>query len=284
MKSFYTILKLSPNIATEDSVAIGVLLFDGTKFRTYFSDRKKRMAYSLLNDKNVNLNFIINQIIEKVTSINDDKDKVKLFYKFDKLSDVSYFNYISNYSNGIIQFSKPKILFEELDDVGFKRLINFLFKEEVSVNIIKKEDAFIKTRNVIERKLIKKVNDRVHTHYKFNQNVFPAIYFPFDMDCIGLNGSLIGAKSLSFDKSLQVIDKDISHYFALISSLTSKYNQKLKDNNFYLITEEPKTIGSKEHKLWESIRYNELIEVINPEESNQVADLIIDKNAIKFLD
>ena len=71
MKSFYSILKLSPNIATEDSVAIGMLLFDKGKFRYYFSDRKKRIAQNLLNDKSVNLNFLVNQVREKCDFINN---------------------------------------------------------------------------------------------------------------------------------------------------------------------------------------------------------------------
>ncbi len=284
MKSFYSILKLSPNIATEDSVAIGMLLFDGEKFRCYFSDKKKRLANKLLDDKNVNLNFIVNQVIEKCNSINLDKEELKLFYNFDKLSDISYFNYLSNYSNGLLQFSKPKGIIEEINDISFEKFINFLFKEPVYKDFMIPDNDFTLSRNIIERKLINKVSKKVHTHYKFKPEVFPSIYFPFEMDCIGLNGSLIGAKSLSFDKSLQVIDKDISHYFTLISSLTSKYNKSLKDNNFYLISEEPEKIGSKEHKLWESVRFNELISVIHPEESNQVANLILDKKAAKFLD
>lgn len=283
MKSFYSILKLSPNIATEDSVAIGMLLFDGEKFRYYFSEKKKRLANHLLDDKNVNLNFIVNQVIEKCNSINSDKEELKFFYKFDRLSDISYFDYLSNYSNGLIQFSKPKGLFEEMNDSAFEKLVNFLFKEPVQRPFIIADNEFTLSRNIIERKLINKVDKKVHIHYKFKPEVFPSIYFSYEMDCIGLNGSLIGAKSLSFDKSLQVIDKDISHYFTLISSLTSKYNKSLKDNNFYLISEEPKNVGSKEHKLWESVRYNELISVINPEESNKVADLIIEKKATKFL-
>jgi hypothetical protein len=284
MKSFYSILKLSPNIATEDSVAIGMLLFDGEKFRYYFSDKKKRLANSLLDDKNVNLNFIVNQIIEKCISINSDKEELKFFYKFDKLSEISYFDYLSNYSNGLIQFSKPKGLYEEINDISFEKLINFLFKEPVQKAFMVADNVFTLSKNIIERKLINKVDKKVHTHYRFKPEAFPSIYFPYEMDCIGLNGSLIGAKSLSFDKSLQVIDKDISHYFTLISSLTSKYNKSLKDNNFYLISEEPEKVESKEHKLWESVRYNELISVIHPEESDKVADLIIEKKATKFLD
>ncbi|MEO2060819.1 MAG: DUF3037 domain-containing protein [Mesonia sp.] len=283
MNSFYSILKLSPNIATEDSVAIGMLLFDGKKFRTYFSDKKKRLANNLLDDKNVNLNFIVNQIIEKCNAVNSDKEELKLFYKFDKLSEISYFDYLSNYSNGIIQFSKPKPLYEEMNDIAFEKLINFLFNEPLNKNYLVASSELSLYRNVVERKLINKVDKKVHTHYKFKPEVFPSIYFSYEMDCIGLNGSLIGAKSLPFDKSAQSLDKNISHYFTLISSLTSKYNKSLKDNNFYLISEEPEKIGSKEHKLWESVRYNELISVIHPEESNKVADKILEKKAVKFL-
>lgn len=284
MNSFYSILKLSPNIATEDSVAIGMLLFDGKKFRTYFSDKKKRLANNLLDDKNVNVNFIVNQIIEKCNAVNSDKEELKLFYKFDKLSEISYFDYLSNYSNGIIQFSKPKPLYEEMNDIAFEKLINFLFNEPLYKNYLVASSELSLYRNVVERKLINKVDKKVHTHYKFKPEVFPSIYFSYEMDCIGLNGSLIGAKSLPFDKSAQSLDKNISHYFTLISSLTSKYNKSLKDNNFYLISEEPEKIGSKEHKLWESVRYNELISVIHPEESNIVADKIIEKKAAKFLE
>lgn len=286
MKNFYSIIKLSPNIATQDSVAIGILLFDGQKLRSFFSEKKKRIASNLIDDKHLNLNFIVSQIIEKCNSINLDKEKLKLFYRFDRLSEMSYFDYLSNYSNGLLQFSKPKLIFDKIDDNSYEKLIDFLFKEPVYSHKVlpNLSPAITFSKDVIEKNLISKVNKNVHTHYKFKPEIFPSIYFPYEMDCIGLNGSLIGAKSLSFDKSLSVIDKDISHYFTLISSLTSKYNKSLKENSFYLISEEPTKTDSKEHKLWESVHYNELISVINPEESKKVADLILDKKASKFLD
>lgn len=128
MKSFYSILKLSPNIATEDSIAIGLLLFDGKIFRTYFSSDKKRIANKLLDDKNFNLSFIIDQIIEKCNELNSDKVDLQLFYKSEQYFDISYFEYLSNYSNGIIQFSKPNALYYPMDDIEFNKLVNFLFK------------------------------------------------------------------------------------------------------------------------------------------------------------
>jgi len=284
MKKFYSILKLSPNIATQDSVAIGILLYDGKKFRYHFSERKRKLAKNLLNDKNVNLKFIVNQIIEKCDTINLDKKELQCFSKFDELSKISYFDYLNKYSNGLIQFSKPKIILEDINDIIFEKLVQSLFAEPVfSLNSNSLKNDISAMRNIIYEKLINKIDNKVHIDYKFNPEVFQSIYFTYEMDCIGLNGSLIGAKSFSFENSLQTIDKNLSHYFTLISSLTSKYNKSLIENDFYLITDEPQNIASKEHKLWESVNYNKIITVINPEESDIIAKSIFDKNAKKFL-
>lgn len=283
MKSFYSILKLSPNIATEDSIAIGLLLFDGENFRTYFSSNKKRLANKLLDDKNLSLNFIIEQIVEKCDELNNDKRDLQFFYKSERFIDISYFEYLSNYSNGIIQFSKPNLLYNKVDEIEFNKLVDFLFNES-TLALLPGSDSFDRSMEIVEKKLINKVQNRVHTNYKFTPEIFPAIYFNYEMDCIGLNGSLVGAKSLSFDMSIQSLDRNVSHYFTLISSLSSKFNKSLKENNFYLISEEPKTIDSKEHKLWEAVKLNEIIKVINPEESDQVVEVIMDKKAAKFLE
>src|SRR5690554_6512094 len=151
MKSFYSILKLSPNIATEDSIAIGLLLFDGENFRTYISPGKKRLANKLLDDKNLSLNFIIGQIIEKCDELNNDKKDLQFIYKSERFTDISYFEYLSNYSNGIIQFSKPNVLYNKVDESEFKKLIELLFNEPVCVQL---EDAGFNDRSleIIEKK------------------------------------------------------------------------------------------------------------------------------------
>jgi hypothetical protein len=283
MKKFYTIIKLAPNKAAGDTVAIGMLLFDGSKLKYYISDKKKSIALKLLNDKNIDIDFFLKQITNKCDVINNDIEESNLFNKYDKISDVSYINYLSNYSNGLLQFSKPNIFFDEVDDLKFNNLISLFFNETT----IKNEILIHNEMNyelIVQNELIEKVNNKIHTNYKFTPNNLNSIYFPFEMDCIGLNGSLIGAKSMSFEKSKTTLDKNLSHYFTLISTLSRKYNKSLKDNKFYLITEEPSEINSEEHNVWESIIKNELVTLIHPEQSNIVADLVFEKNAGKFLE
>lgn len=283
MKKFYTIIKLAPNKAAGDTVAIGMLLFDGSKLKYYISDKKKNIALKLLNDKNIDIDFFLKQITNKCDVINNDIDENNLFNKYDKISDVSYINYLSNYSNGLLQFSKPNIFFDEVDDLKFNNLIKLFFNETTIKNEILIHNE-INYELIVQNELIEKVNNKIHTNYKFTPTNLNSIYFPFEMDCIGLNGSLIGAKSMSFEKSKTTLDKNLSHYFTLISTLSRKYNKSLKDNKFYLITEEPSEINSEEHNVWESIIKNELVTLIHPEQSNIVADLVFEKNAGKFLE
>ena len=282
MKKFYTVIQLAPNKAAGDNVAIGMLLFDGYKLRHYISDKKKSIALKLLIDKQVDIDFFIKQITNKCHIINNDIEERNLFNKYDKITDASYISYLSNYSNGLIRFSKPTIFFDDVDDLRFEALIKLFFNES-TIKYDKISQSETNVDDIIQSKLIDRVSDKIHTNYRFSPTNFDSIYFPFEMDCIGINGSLIGAKSMSFDKTKTTLDKNLSHYFTLISTLSRKYNKSLKDNKFYLIADEPSDIASEEHNVWESVNKNNLVTIVAPEQSNIIADLVFEKEARKFL-
>ncbi len=281
MKKFYSILKISPSIALGDSIAIGIILFNENSFNTYFSSEKIRAVKKIINNESIDIEQIINQIEHKLNDLNTNQKDLRLFYKFENLTNINYFEYLGVYSNGLLQFSKPYLLNDSLD-IDFTKLVESLFKEKINdtiANSIIQDDY----SEMVQTKLISRVENRVHTNFKFNQTVNPSIYFNFEMDCIGKNGALIGAKSLGFDKSKTTLDKDVSHYFTLISILSNQYNMQLKDNSFYLIAREPSDIDSDNHKIWESVNNNNFISVIDPEQSDEVADKIIQKEATLFI-
>lgn len=280
MKQFYSIVKLSPNVVTQDSVAVGIVLYDGERFWNYFSTKKRSIASKLLNNNASNITTLIKQIENKCLEINNDK----VIHVESKLTNASYFEYLKNYANGLLQFSNPNSYSGEMNEQKFAQLVFALFNENVNYVSVKEVIPSLNFHHVIQAKLVDKVKDRVHTNYKLTKEQIPEIFFPsFEMDCIGLNGAFIGAKSMSFDKSKQTLDTHLGHYFTLISTLSSKFNRPLKESSFYLIAQEPQSMASEEHNLWESVNKNELITIIDPEESNIVADLIIKKKATTFL-
>lgn len=282
MHSFYTIVSLSPNIATKDSVGVGLVLFDGIKFQYYFSDRKRKAAQRLISDSDLDLKGILNQIEGKCEELNKELIQNKLIYSAQKWMDASYFEYLDKYSNGLIQFSAPKALIVSNEPDEFEKLVKMLFKENLHEYFTVAPPS--RTQILVEEKLINRVSDKVHVNYKFTPSLFPSIHFKYELDCIGKNGFLVGAKSLEFTQSQQTLDLKMSHYYSLILMLASEHNKPIKENNFFLLAEEPENVSSAEHKLWASAQTNPLVKVLNPEESSKVADLIEDKLATKFLD
>lgn len=287
MKTFYSIIKLAPNNLSGDTVALGLILYNGNKLLYYFSDRKKRIASRLLDGKPVNIDGLIKQLKNSLDEINEKNEKIvdsELFVKEEKFFEVSYFDHLKRYSQGLIQFSAAYHVDDDIDDDKFGKLIELVFDEKIAEKEAIEPSGFSRSQKIVREKLIQPVKEKVHTFYKFSREKNPSIYFQYELDCIGLNGSLVGAKQLDFCKSHVTLDKSISHYFALISTLTSEYNKSLKENDFFLISDEPKKINSQEHQLWESIKRNSLIEVLDSEESGRVAELIFEKDAKTFLD
>lgn len=282
MHSFYTIVSLSPNIATKDSVGVGLVLFDGNRFQYYFSDRKRMAAQKLISNPDLDLKGIFKQIEGKCEELNRELIQNKLIYSAHKWMDASYFEYLEKYSNGLVQFSAPKAFIVSGEADEFEKLVRMLFNENLHEYITVTPPS--RTQRLVEEKLIKRVSDKVHVNYKFTPSLFPSIHFKYELDCIGKNGFLVGAKSLEFNQSSQTLDLKMSHYYSLILMLASKHNKPIKGNNFFLLAEEPKSVSSSEHKLWASAQTNPLVQVLNPEESSKVADLIEDKLATKFLE
>ncbi|ALO13878.1 hypothetical protein L21SP5_00198 [Salinivirga cyanobacteriivorans] len=165
---------------------------------------------------------------------------------------------------------------------------NALFSLLVDSEVLQKEkhikpDPKAQTNEIINKKLIERVKDKVHTNIRFTDKVIPSLYFNYEMECIGLNGVFTGAKSINFNQTEQTIQKEVSHYYALSTMLENQHGKYGKQNNFYLISDEPDGIGTKEHQFWVKLKKGKKFKLIHSEEADIVAQKIEETNARTFL-
>jgi len=136
----------------------------------------------------------------------------------------------------------------------------------------------------IKTNLIEKVKDQIHTNIRLDSKIVPAIN-SFELDCIGLNGAFIGAKSLPFTQTKDALIKNVNTYISVIAQLSISYNKNLTENQFYLIADVPSKRNSTESKYWYQLYKNEkLLHIIPSDESALVAEMVQSRNAHKFLD
>jgi hypothetical protein len=286
MKSFYSLIKIAPNTLSDDNLTIGIILSDVNGFRFRFSKEKKQIAKSLVSVDNSIIDFLELEIAKKIndTNLNFKNSKLELF-DFNQNLSSGYFDYLSKYSNGILRFSKPNYIASDLDDSQFLELFK-LFVDSTDVGVQKKINSIDKVfYDRINTNLIERVKDRVHINFKFDSNLIPTIT-TFDIDCIGLNGAFVGAKSLPFTQSKDILQKSIQTYISVIAHLSKEKEKSLADNNFFLIADSPtSTKNTSELKFWNQLYHNErLFKLIPSDESEMVAEIIEKKDAHKFLE
>lgn len=118
MKSFYSLIKICPNTLSGDIITIGIILFNKCDYLVKFSDTKKNIAKSLVNiDKDL-IDFLSDEIKNKCNENNEFK------IKFD------YFNYLSDYSNGLLKLSKPNTISLELAEKNLDMLFHYFVESE----------------------------------------------------------------------------------------------------------------------------------------------------------
>ena len=283
METYYTIIKIATNSVANDSLSIGLLLHNGHKFFLHFSTEKKSFARQLLHRNGDIVDFAVKQIEQKVNEVNDGLNSQKRLFKLENLLTSDKFSHLNLYSNGIIRFTEPSFLNDNVDEEKFVKLFKLLIDKTY---LKEKPEVDLKELNfnaIIESKLIKRVKNKVHTNFELTPERLPGLFFNFNIDCIGLNGAFIGAKSIPFFKKNETIVKELSHYFSLISTLNLLYTRKSANDKFYIIGDEPSDIESKEHRTWENIMKNNAVSLIYAEEADIIADEIEEKNAIRFI-
>ena len=285
MKTYYTILKLSPNTIVGDSLSIGLLVGRGNRYWLKVSDHKKNIAKKLLGDKEKSVDFVIKQLSTYLKQLNQETQKSDLF-KFESFITEDYINYLNIYANGIFQFSKASVIDDDFDDLKFSKLYSLLIEK----NIIEKEEVDYLVHNTnslleqnVQNLLISKVRDKIHTEITIDNSILESIYFNYNMDCIGLNGSFVGAKSMSLDLTVPTLEKNVSHYVTLIALLSQKYDKNLNYNKFFLIADEP-SFETPAHKFWEEMKEVSTFKLIPSDEVEQVTETVEQTGATKFLE
>lgn len=283
METYYTIIKVVANPVVGDSISIGLLVNQGKNYMLKFSDDKKSLAKRLMGEHSSIVEFISKQVSSHITDLNK-KRNLEIF-PLTTFINSDYIGYLNSYSNGVLQFSEPNYIDDVITPAKFNKLFSVLIDENHERHqSMKQKSNNQRFQRVINDHLITRVKNRIHTKLNITNSIIPSLFFDYEMDCIGRNGSLIGAKALDFNLTTETLDKKISHYMSLITLLENRFPaiKKGAKNHFYLIADEPST-GSEEHDIYQRIRSNPLFKVVSSNQVEEIAEKVEQSKAEKFL-
>lgn len=281
MNSFYTLIKISTNPTSGDQITVGLLLKTENRFYLKFSDRRITASLHLRDEEDRFFTFFKNQLENRIEMFNSEftKNDSELFLPQTFLTS-DFFSHLKKSSNNLIQFSEPSIISGDFSDEQFNKLYE-IFVEKISVAISQERNKEEKLYKNVEQKLIRKVENIVHTNYDITQKIIPSLNFSYKLDCLGKNGSIISAKSLDFNFTSPTIERNLVRYEVVLSKLSDVYGNG--GNKAFIIADEPVAKNSENFNIWEAIRKNSFFEVVSSDNAEEVADYISQKNARMFL-
>ena len=275
MSQFYSILKISVNPKMDDTISIGLLMLAGDRYWFKFSREKLRYLRPFLGNNIQALEKTLNIITRKINSF--EGFQLDLYSDLNTFFNESFLLELNDNQQGLIRFSTPKeILLTGVNAESFEGLFNSIIGKDETRRIVKRN----REKEIIQQKLIKPLEGKVHTHFKLSANHLSDLYYRYELDAIGKAQSIYMAKHLDFAQTPSTLDMKIMRLLFINRLLTQVYRCK---SRVFVIASEPPMVKKKRHQLYEFVARNEILEIRTPDECPQIVHFFLKEGMEEFI-
>ena len=287
MESYYSILRFVNNSISNEAIAIGLVLLSDDQVFAKISQSKVDIAKKLNPKASTLLDFTLKQL--RTFLDQEAKEQPGSIFKFPKRLNSEFLKRLSDYNNGLLQFSPPSYIKENITQRSFSMYFDKFIGSTDELHSLKIEKSVF--QSVIEQKFCIPLKDRIDVNYTIKKKSLPSLFFDFKIDGIGVNGSIYAAKSIDFNanRQLNLIKSDISEFESVIERLKLFAIDKGIANNdpqYYLIVD-PYNGKSPSYLDLYSLLKEENMPFFSLKASNELenlVDLVIKNNVRKFSD
>ncbi len=267
MKTFYTILSVVIRPEIDEKLSIGLIMINDSQVSFLVSENKlqivkKLVSTNFFNGVKTSLKLIENSIANNKRKRNNIQRVLEL--DIDDKSDVfniSYFNYLSNYNNNVISFSKPTFISLDYSKKLFLKLFEKLISEYDF--IVQKK----KPENEIE-KFKKTFYPKVSEYFSISKEIsslqYKDLLMPIKVDLMGKNEVEVFANTIDMSKNLRSVELGIANLIHI--------NRALPNAKQFIISSEPSKSNDVLHRVWNNFREAKGFEYVDYLESERISD------------
>ncbi len=217
MKNFISAIYIKTNSITEERICIGLFVASNEKSYFGWSENKLKIISKLTSEK------VYQSLYNSFTSLNKEikfsnaDGYQKRIFESNKFS-FEYFNYLSNYSKGLIEFSEPKIISNTIKGAEFAELYKMYLGESILAPTKKKTtDTLAKKVNHLLNNIIFK--ERANVNFEIDEKIIGTIYRPQKVDFISCNKGIYAGLIVDFTGSPSAIENKLYEFRVLVEGL-----------------------------------------------------------------
>jgi len=285
MKTFLSLLSIKTNNFSDEKVVVGLLAVSNDQIFYAYSKDKLKAVSKISNEENLSsfAETILNQIQKKINKIDKEViiQQTKLYQK-NKFFNDEYFSYLSDYNNGILNFSKPYEINYNFSIKDFEKYFKNFVGDILNSKIKKEKITFSKK---IKPYFIKDgLDEKADINYTLNSSDFKGILKDFQMPLITKNGNINALQVIDFSMQPNTITHNLYEtkiVYEALCSFSPSINSSVDKIN--VAFEEPE-LKSEQYKLLDLAlkEYKDVFKFITPDKVDSLTDKILNSDNKKF--
>lgn len=195
MKSFFSIISATPNIHSNESIAVGLIMVSN---KIYFKYSKNKLNWIKKLEFGEGMFHLLEDALKKIELFSKKENSKKNYELFSNLLTSEYFSYLNQYSGGVLAFSEPVNFSLSIDNQRFKSYYERIVGEPFSQEEAKKS-SFQKDIKTIYKKTNAK--DFSDIDFVMKTQTFKGILKNTKLSLITVNGSVNAIQTIDFKQS-----------------------------------------------------------------------------------
>jgi len=280
METIYSIVYITLNTTLDERISIGVIMTNGLEYYFNYSSEKLLAVKNILDDAKYTVIKNYLKSIEKEIGFEKTTENQLLYKDTYKTAWVTeeYLSYLSNYSNNIIHFSKPKKIDIDLNSLNYKKIFEkYVFK----IFDKKNEPEAIDVHAIVKHNLFPKIASNVNLEKIITSSDFDNLFAPIEVDFIGINGIPVAGQTIDFQKTSYYLENDVARFISLTKAIELQGKPK---GQYYILGREPQKSTNKNYQLWKQIRGSNFLDFVDIDEVEQVEAYITQNNVRPFFE
>jgi hypothetical protein len=285
MKTFLSLLSIKTNNFSDEKVVVGLLAVSSEQIFYSYSKDKLKAVSKISNEENLSsfAETILNQIQKKINKIDKEViiQQTKLYQKNKFFSD-EYFSYLSDYNNGVLNFSKPYEINYNFNTKDFEKYFKNFVGDILNSEVKKEKITFSKKIKPYFKK--EGLDEKADINYTLNSSDFKGILKDFQMPLITKNGNINALQVIDFSMHPNTITHNLYEtkiVYEALCSFSPSINSSVDKIN--VAFEEPE-LKSEQYKLLDLAlkEYKDVFKFITSDKVDSLTDKILNSDNKKF--
>ena len=249
--SFLSIIYLETNSTTSEKISVALLGVAENHIYFKQADNKIKIAEKLKGSSMEKLvKLSLSTIKQQIAIANKDFTENKLFDNNHQFK-TEYIKYLSNYSQGLLQFDAPKKYSGDLNKAVFEQLFNkFINMPETE---FRRSNFYNKVKTYVKSSVI---NEKVDIDYNLDPKEIPSLIAKENVSLISKNGNILAAQLVDFTSQIDNVKQHIYEFRSIVNSLQefgADHISPKHEGNYYVLFNKPEK-NTQQEKLLNNIK------------------------------